>query len=338
MEGFTALQEGYIAPKNVKEDFDPAMATKLKDAFNNAYSAMAGQYDVEKARTEMREVLSPVLTSDKAVGDWLNKNMQMSMFAENRLSEEEVPEAVMKAFIDKPLERIQMNRRATVKALDAGVAINGTDYNGILEGEHSRVSETVKTILTEMQEEQQDMKTMFKESIAQKASATDSILNYSPKRNFESVERNSNVEVMRGLAQAAKRIGKSGQGFGLAAGLVGIAGGIMISGFANKPYQPNPAETQAAGAQEEAIDQYQTSQVPEFSDTNINRRRNGPSNGYVINISANTDSGRSKAVSAINDAIGMSVPRTTSINIQQNTSYKDKLQQFQIDQMVANAL
>jgi hypothetical protein len=116
-----------------------------------------------------------------------------------------------------------------------------------------------------------------------------------------------------------------------------IAGGLLVAGYANNPTTPPPAQTQADGAQSEFQDMYSTSEVPSFSDTGMNSMRGGPGKGYVVNISARTAEGRQVAVDAINSAIGQSMPQTSSINVSMNTSYADKVSQFQIDKMVQNA-
>lgn len=117
-----------------------------------------------------------------------------------------------------------------------------------------------------------------------------------------------------------------------------VAGGLLLSGYTSSS-APAPAETQADGAQQEFRDMYSTSEVPSFSDGNMNtmRMNSNARQGYVINISAKTDDGRQQAIDAINSAVGGAVPQASSINIAMNTSFADKISQFQIDKMVANA-
>lgn len=120
---------------------------------------------------------------------------------------------------------------------------------------------------------------------------------------------------------------------------ISIAGGLFVAGLANDPTKstsPAPATTQAAGAQEEQIAQYQ--QVPSFSDSSLDSMRGGPSGGYVININAGSDQGQQYAMNAINTAINSGVPQTSTMNVSVNTSYKDQLSRFQLGRMIANSL
>ena len=103
---------------------------------------------------------------------------------------------------------------------------------------------------------------------------------------------------------------------------------------------PGPA-TQAQGSAMSEMNNYQdsysASPVPSFSDSGLSSLRGGPQNGYVINISANTSGGVERAHAAVQSAIQSSVPMTSNINVAMNTSYSDKISQYQINQMVANA-
>lgn len=60
---------------------------------------------------------------------------------------------------------------------------------------------------------------------------------------------------------------------------------------------------------------------------------------YIINISGSSSSGQQEQiVNAINTAINSQIPNNTSINLQINTSFADKISQSQINKMVANSL
>lgn len=146
------------------------------------------------------------------------------------------------------------------------------------------------------------------------------------------------TNITRDVAKAVTQMHlPKGSAFGSA---VAVAGGLLLSGYTSTPAgTPTPAETQADGAQQEFRDMYSTSEVPSFSDGNMNMMRmdSNVRQGYVININATTEEGRQNAVDAINSAIGGAVPQASSINVAMNTSYADKISQFQIDKMVANA-
>lgn len=143
--------------------------------------------------------------------------------------------------------------------------------------------------------------------------------------------------IMRGLVKEAEHLG------GMKGVIAGMAAGITLAGYGSSPAAP--ASTQAAGAAEaeqEAAGQsdavsYQG--VPQLSDANLNVMRGGPRTGYVVNINASSSRGQAAAASALNSAVQSgAMPMNTSVNIHMNTSYKDKVNQLQINQMVANSM
>ena len=119
-----------------------------------------------------------------------------------------------------------------------------------------------------------------------------------------------------------------------------VLGGLAVAGLANDPSakthgDPGPA-TQAQGSAMSEVNNYQdsysASPVPSFSDSGLSSLKI-----FVINISANTSGGVERAHAAVQSAIQSSVPMTSNINVAMNTSYSDKISQYQINQMVANA-
>jgi hypothetical protein len=150
---------------------------------------------------------------------------------------------------------------------------------------------------------------------------------------------------------------KMGKGHGLFGAAVGIAGGLMVAGFVNDPSggqhkrpptaegavfgnspvpesgRPEPAMTQA----QDGANYVSAMQMP-LSDSNLNVLRGGPKSSYVINISGNSPKGQSAAVSAINEAIGGTVPQNSSINVAINNNMQDTLSQWQVNRMVQTAM
>ena len=151
---------------------------------------------------------------------------------------------------------------------------------------------------------------------------------------------------------------------GITGTLVNIAGGLMISGFANNPSQkppqyqqggrqlptaedsafgnapipaqslPEPATGLAAGGAAAYASQYPIS----LSDSNLNVMRGGPAKAYTINISGVSPRGQQAAVEAIQSSIGGPVPQNSSINIAINNNYQDTLSQAQVGRMVQTAM
>lgn len=140
---------------------------------------------------------------------------------------------------------------------------------------------------------------------------------------------------------------------------VGIAGGLMISGFANNPSRrqpapppppqgqaqpfgntpipsqslPDPATSMAASGAA-AVSRYPVS----LTDNNLNVQRGGPQRAYVVNISGTSPYGEKAAMDAIQASVAGPIPQNSSINIAMNNNYTDMLSQAQIGRMVQNAL
>ena len=155
------------------------------------------------------------------------------------------------------------------------------------------------------------------------------------------------------IKEAAKKI----HGRGIMGAAVGIAGGLLISGFAGATNQPphkkyadvsdtwgnyatpnsglpEPATGMAAGAAMAYNTQYPTS----LADSNINVIRNMPSNSYVINISGMSNTGERNARRAIGSALNTTIPQSTSINMAINNNYQDMMSQYQVDRMVQTSM
>lgn len=133
---------------------------------------------------------------------------------------------------------------------------------------------------------------------------------------------------------------------------IGIAGGLMVSGFANNPSKPlyhdsgnafgnapipsqslpDPATQMAANGA--AITQYPIT----LSDSNLNVMRGAPPRTYMINISGASPGGQQVAANAIQAAISGPVPQNTSINVAMNNNYADTLNQAQVGRMIQTAM
>lgn len=138
---------------------------------------------------------------------------------------------------------------------------------------------------------------------------------------------------------------------------VGIAGGLMISGFANnpskRPLPPNgagsafgntpipnqslpdsPTQMAANGA---AVTQQSYPSIT-LSDSNLNVQRGASQKAYVINISGASPRGERVAIDAVQSSIAGPIPQNSSINIAMNNNYTDTLSQAQVGRMVQTAM
>lgn len=131
---------------------------------------------------------------------------------------------------------------------------------------------------------------------------------------------------------------------GLGAIGAGIAAGIMGLGFLAGNHSPAPANTMAQDAsayesqQVQNGDMYNAAQLPTLSDSNLNVRRGGANQGYVININAQTTGGQQAAQQAIAGAVSTLTPQNGSVNISMNTSVADKINQLQLHRMVSQSM
>ena len=135
---------------------------------------------------------------------------------------------------------------------------------------------------------------------------------------------------------------------------VGIAGGLMISGFANNPSKkqplpsgadsafgnaPIPSQSLPDSATHMASDGSVMSQYPiSLADNNLNVSRGAPSRAYVINISGTSPGGERAALDAIQSSVAGPIPQNSSINIAMNNNYTDTLSQAQVGRMVQTAM
>ena len=163
----------------------------------------------------------------------------------------------------------------------------------------------------------------------------------------------------------AKKMAKSK---GILGATIGIAGGLLISGFMNPPVTtprqnrdsgyppipdgapyafgnmpipnsslPEPSTGLAAGGAAAYATQY-PSVMPQLADSNLNVMRGMPRNSYTINISGTSPRGQQAAVNAINGAMTGRLPQNSSINIAMNSNYQDMLSQAQVNRMVQTAM
>lgn len=143
---------------------------------------------------------------------------------------------------------------------------------------------------------------------------------------------------------------------------IGLAGGLIISGFANDPKAPpepsvpqqqsvdvpvasppmssvpQPTDMLAAGA---SAQMPQTQQSVTLSDSNLNVMRGSKRKSYVINIAGNTNRGSAQAIQALNSSMygqGSGQSNNGSISMAINNNYRNTLTQQQVNRMIAGAM
>lgn len=160
-----------------------------------------------------------------------------------------------------------------------------------------------------------------------------------------------NPEVTNSLKRSVER--SSRKGGGILSATIGIAGGLLISGFANSPISRPTAAGSAFGntpipsgalpppptelAQGSAASYGQRYPIT-YSDSNLRMASRNPATAYTINISANSPRGQQAALDAIQSSVGNAVPQNTAINVSMNNNYQDTLSQMQMNRMLMESM
>jgi hypothetical protein len=353
----TALNEAFLSPKNEKGVGNISIASQLRDAFQDVYhAARSNSLNTEareKARNKLIDIIDPIIQGRR--GKEVAKIPGMELDAEGKATEAGARHAaeIFASVADRvSLAGVNMN------TLNMGVT-SGATSDGIMHAAYQRASDNMIMDMAEHQANIQRKINGNGYSSIEESTGIHAFRGYE-KENAELMRENAAeaarklkdyengkapnlsdaVPVSRGLGkeigEALSHMKITGKGF--AKGMLGIAGSLLVSGYANNPSapassQPAPAETQAQGATDSANGMSET-QVPNLSDGNVNVLRGGPKSGYVININATSPRGQSAAQNAISQAIGGAVPMNSSINVATNTSYKDKIDQFQIGKII----
>lgn len=136
-------------------------------------------------------------------------------------------------------------------------------------------------------------------------------------KRFKAAAKEEKSKIIDEVEEAFEKGVKSG-GIknSIAAGVIGLAAGIMAMGFVGG--NPAPADTQAM---EEAQQAYTPMDGPvQLSDQQINALRGGHQ-GYVVNINARTSKGKQNTIQAISNAISNSIPANVNISMNINDNY-----------------
>lgn len=356
MQIHTALGEAYLSPKNESGSRIDRI-TRLRNAYGHAYDAMEGHYDRRDAANELKDAIKEVLY-DRSGNEMARLHGMLSDESIKNLWENGIPDKASKDLIDDAIDaystRMINNVNLTPgyrKSLyDFGVTKGFTNEKSRLamaEGSEGMLQEGAAAINAQQEamgqeksfQEVKGARKAMQEALDEASIPSEAVLSSWKEPLEYSIADTPGIKVS-GIAHDVVKAASEmhlpkGTAFGSA---VAVAGGLLLSGYTSSS-APAPAETQADGAQQEFRDMYSTSEVPSFSDGNMNtmRMNSNARQGYVINISAKTDDGRQQAIDAINSAVGGAVPQASSINIAMNTSFADKISQFQIDKMVANA-
>ena len=357
----SALGENYLSAKNV-DKIEIDQIAKLSDAFKQAYSAMQGGSESERqaAADNLRTLIEPIITSPtnakyldaqadiapngELIADYdANGKLQVGSV---RWKQENAAKLYTDMIINTDLTGMDP------RLYNVGITNRGYDHNSPLLNQYDKnsdlpIMETMETFdnvsqaigdtpqMNPIDGPARNKNVLLNNNSTNQVLDRKEALKYTP----DNVVRNGGF--MRDIGHLISNM-RLPKGINIAGS---VLGGLAVAGLANDPSakthsDPGPA-TQAQGSAMSEVNNYQdsysASPVPSFSDSGLSSLRGGPQNGYVINISANTSGGVERAHAAVQSAIQSSVPMTSNINVAMNTSYSDKISQYQINQMVANA-
>lgn len=329
----TALSESFLSPKNERGSINYRFVDELRNATENIYSAAKShdQSRIEEAQNNMIDTLNSLLSSRK------EKELSKLIPIEGMNSEERIQHA-FRTYASLA-SRVDLSQ-ASDQTESIGTTRNGASQLSVYKNSKVPTQEVLQDInyASEMVTNRSVAKTLngpIESNISKLDNATPDLID-TINNNVEMPTIEDNI-----IRDSSKQIEnfsrKLSQNFHFKASnfIAGIGAGILLTGYGSTP--STPAETQANGAQEEYDEQYQQQPIT-FSDMSAQQQSNGAPS-YIINISGSSSSGQQEQiVNAINTAINSQIPNNTSINLQINTSFADKISQSQINKMVANSL
>lgn len=213
--------------------------------------------------------------------------------------------------------RNQDNVTAMLQQLSLGQSQSGvsTGLKDFVSTDYETNMDTLRSMLRDMSSDNQDLNFIditekMKNSEFSSGNAMDEIIS-SAERNTS--KKSMSHAILEGAGDFFKGVGSSG----IAMGALGIAAGIMAVGFVGG--RPRPAD---AHAMEEAEDfQAPMNGHSVLSDPGLAFGQGSGPNGYVVNINARTDKGRSHAVSAIQEAISNGTSSNINVSMNINDNY-----------------
>lgn len=402
-----AMQEGFMSPKNTQgslEELNTTLMNRIKRTFTDTFSLSddSTQQERNELKGKLTELLEDVVLprQDKE----LARNPALPTLTEliRRHGTEYgvdydtlVKKAGVELGIDDPMEALEEYTKKAIEAYadffvehvawrgnrknvfnfatsNGGGNSNNTPIT-ILRGSADIRHELVDTVFNETAKKMgthdlinfgenigvRDVTSRTNEIAAQAASLSEE------RRHISEIIPEPKTKEISVSMSEAKKMAKSK---GILGATVGIAGGLLISGFMNPPVTtprqnrdsgyppipdgvpyafgnmpipnsslPEPSTGLAAGGAAAYAAQY-PSLIPQLSDSNLNVMRGMPRNSYTINISGTSPRGQQAAVNAINGAVTGRLPQNSSINIAMNSNYQDMLSQAQVNRMIQTAM
>lgn len=302
-----AVQEVFLSPKN-QSDID----VHSMDKFTSAYKKMLG-YDGATDGTDMKNLLMDRVKGSKEIKeDGLSFAQKIESFS--NIGARFVSGEHERAFFNQGLLKNDIN-------INDALITTGKDIDSI-DREVSVIQETINQMgYSKNNNPVVETKLIATKAISNKAP-------YVPRQPSSAHEAEEGIgDLLRGVRR--KMADSNVTGKGLAFGALGLAGATMLAGFVGG----NPSKPAETHAQDESEDEYK---IPQLTDTNLNKSRGGPQQGYVININAQTSQGQQHASSAIQQALSSGF-NNTNINVAMNIHNSGQTNARQVSQMLEAA-
>lgn len=353
----TALTEQFLSPKNENGRPNFQYIDKVQNAINEAYAASKSKNQTRIAQAEelmfntLNELLAP------RFGKELSQLTPIIKRGEDGLALKDSSGALMYLNDDERRERAIRTYASIVRRVDFSKNSDlietsaGGSRKGVQSGTRlvvNKNNDNLKQItLNEANQASALTSKSFATSIdGPKASNIGVLDDHTPDleqsvlatHNTQAPTLGENNVLLKESLKTVRNIESIGNKINMGIGgfIAGIGAGILLSGYGSDPSAP--AATQANNAQDQYNMQYSIqNNIPNLADKNMSINNNA-SPSYVINISGNSPEGQEQAIDAINSAIYSQMPLNTSINLQMNTSFADKISQLQINKLVANSL
>ena len=392
-EGFLTAKNNAAADPN--DEFVFQKMKTMGDAMSQVYEAARGTGNLKQraaARQKLEEVLTKTLTAPERMGKEMSKLIGMQEIdkmdfgltdeaeiqaARTKAKEARVKEAIQT--VASVAERVDLSgipndalsiaisrgKASTTNTAISGVA-NDETYNqrtlsminAVARRQNLAEPVNMTSAITGTNEYSKSLQT-----IAEQQQAKEADQRYQAQLEAEKASRDidnslskESMKVKGDLIRKMRSIHMSHGG--KAAALIGIASGLMVSGFVHDPTvkepvtplnqnvmvsvpgsaDPGPSDTMAADAQDVFAGQYPSAPPIQLSDSNLNAMRGPVNQTYVINISAHSPRGQAAAQQAVQGAVGSSLPQNGTINMTMNTGVSDQISQLQLNRMIQHAL
>ena len=307
-----AIQEGFLSPKN-----ETSIDTTMLETFKTAMGDMMG-FNGEADGSNMKKFLKDALKERKEME-------RLPKLADGKMMSAEAAIDVFSSFGSKVklsgVERAYFAQGILKDGINTDKALirTGRDVDGI-----DRSLGIVDRFFGLIGVESPITKANIGE-------AEEQLIAHSRANNAARALNKQESEGMMTLVDIArqKMASHNLNGMSLAKGAVGLAGAVMLAGFVGG----NPSRPAETHAQDDSDDDYA---IPQLTDTNLNKARGGPQQGYVININAQTDKGQQHASSAIQQAINSGF-NNTNVNVSMNIRNSGQAGMADIHKMLATA-